>query len=60
MDFFSYLCAILVIGSVAQLVEHDTLNVGVVGSRPTGTTQMRIAYLSYPLFVYIIMLFSLY
>ncbi len=24
--------------SVAQLVEHDTLNVGVVGSRPTGTT----------------------
>ncbi len=26
-------------GSVAQLVEHDTLNVGVVGSRPTGTTQ---------------------
>ena len=25
-------------GSVAQLVEHDTLNVGVVGSSPTGTT----------------------
>lgn len=28
-------------GSVAQLVEHDTLNVGVVGSRPTGTTEKR-------------------
>lgn len=26
-------------GSVAQLVEHDTLNVGVVGSIPTGTTK---------------------
>ena len=26
-------------GSVAQLVEHDTLNVGVVGSSPTGTTK---------------------
>lgn len=28
-------------GSVAQLVEHDTLNVGVVGSRPTGTTDKK-------------------
>ncbi len=27
-------------GSVAQLVEHDTLNVGVVGSIPTGTTNI--------------------
>lgn len=31
-------------GSVAQLVEHDTLNVGVVGSRPTGTTGKRRAF----------------
>ena len=28
-------------GSLAQLVEHDTLNVGVVGSSPTGTTDKR-------------------
>ena len=25
-------------GSIAQLAEHDTLNVGVVGSRPTRVT----------------------
>ena len=28
-------------GSLAKLVEHDTLNVGVVGSSPTGTTDKR-------------------
>ena len=38
-------------GSLAQLVEHDTLNVGVVGSSPTGTTKK--AYICTPFLLFV-------
>ena len=38
--------------SLAQLVEHDTLNVGVLGSSPRGSTESRMTSQSSGFFVF--------